>query len=222
MRNDLEQQLDGLVTGVVGMAERADAMLGDALQAFELGDLDAAQRVIAADAEVDRAYEQIQHGVLTVVALHGPVASDLRLLTALIHVSLHVERMGDYAAGVARTVQLVADLPADADLADQLLDMGGRAREVARASVQAFVHRDIEGAKACSRLDDDVDRLYLGIFRRLVRLAAEDERRLRWATHMIQLVRQLERYADHGVDVAEQAVFAVTGQTVELSSYDAG
>ncbi|MFA9429789.1 phosphate signaling complex protein PhoU [Egicoccus sp. AB-alg2] len=222
MRNDLQHQLDQLLTRVVAMAERADAMLGEALQAFELGDLQAARRVAEADAEVDRGYEQVQHGVLAAVALHGPVAGDLRLLTALIHVSLHVERMGDYAVGVARTVERVSDLPADAALTGQLLEMGARAREVARGSLQAFVHRDVDAAKACSRLDDDVDRLYLGIFHRLVRLAAEDEHRLQWATHMIQLVRQLERYADHGVDVAEQAVFAVTGQTIELSSFDAG
>ncbi|GGI08953.1 phosphate signaling complex protein PhoU [Egicoccus halophilus] len=222
MRNDLESQLDQLLTRVVGMSERADGMLTEALQAFELGDVAAARRVTAADAEVDRAYEQVQQGVLAVVALHGPVASDLRLLTSLIHVSLHVERMGDYASGVARTVERVRELPADPGLVDQLLEMGGRAREVTRAAMQSFVHLDVEAAKTCARLDDDVDRLYLGIFHRLVRLAAADEHRLEWATHMIQLVRQLERYADHGVDVAEQAVFAVTGRTVELSSFDAG
>ena len=220
MRNDLELQLDQLLTRVVAMAERTDAMLAAALQAFELGDVEAARRVRAADDEVDRAYEQIQQGILATVALHGPVAGDLRLLTALIHVSLHVERMGDYAAGVARTVERVRELPADAGLTDQLLEMGGRARAVTRAGMDAFVRRDVEAAEACARLDDDVDRLHIGIFHRLVRLAAADEHHLEWATRMTQLVRNLERYADHGVDIAEQAVFTVTGRTVELSSHE--
>jgi phosphate transport system protein len=220
VRHDLQAQLDQLLTLVVGMGERADLMLGEALQALATSDLEAARRVVAADDELDRAYEQAQQGVLAVVALHGPVAGDLRLVTALIHVSLHVERMGDYASGVARTVDRVRELPADQALTQQLLEMGERAREVARAAMQAFVKRDLEGAKACARLDDDVDRLNLGIFHRLVRLAAQDEHHLEWATHMIQLARLLERFADHGVDIAEQAIFTVTGRTVELSSFD--
>ena len=222
MRNDLELQLEQLLAHVVAMAERTDAMLAEALQALELGDIEAARRVTAADEEVDRAYEQVQHGVLSTVALHGPVAGDLRLLTALIHVSLHVERMGDYAAGVARIVERVRELPGDTGLTDQLLEMGAKAREVARASMLAFMHRDVDEAKACAPLDDVVDRLNVGIFQRLVRLAAADEHVLEWATHMTQVVRNLERYADHGVDIAEQAVFAVTGRVIELSTHDAG
>lgn len=220
MRHDLQAQLDQLLTLVVGMGERADVMLGEALQALATSDLEAARRVVEADDELDRAYEQAQQGVLAVVALHGPVAGDLRLVTALIHVSLHVERMGDYASGVARTVERVSELPADQALTGQLLEMGERAREVARAGMQAFVQRDVDGAKACARLDDDVDRLNLGIFHRLVRLAAQDEHHLEWASHMIQLARLLERFADHGVDIAEQAIFTVTGRTVELSSFE--
>lgn len=220
MRNDLELQLEQLLTRVVAMAERADAMLGEALQALELGDVEAARRVSAADDDVDRAYEQVQHGVLSTVALHGPVAGDLRLLTALIHVSLHVERMGDYAAGIARTVERVRDLPGDSGLVEQMLEMGARARDVAQSSMQAFVRRDVEDARTAARLDDDVDRLNLGIFHRLVRLAADDEHLLEWATHMTQVVRNLERYADHGVDIAEQAVFAVSGRVVELASHE--
>lgn len=219
VRTDLERQLEQLLTRVVTMAERTDGMLAEALQALELGDVAAARRVTAADDEIDRAYEHVQQGVLSTVALHGPVAGDLRLLTALIHVSLHVERMGDYAAGLARTVERVRELPGDPGLTDQILEMGGRAREVARASMQAFVRRDVDDAQACARLDDDVDRLNIGIFHRLVRLAAADEHLLEWATHMTQVVRNLERFADHGVDIAEQAVFAVTGRTVELSSH---
>jgi phosphate transport system protein len=218
VRHDLQQQLDGLITRVVDMGERADAMLAEALQALELGDVAAARRVVAADEQVDRAYEQVQQGVLALIALHGPVAGDLRLATSLLHVSLHLERMADYAGGVARVVTRVAELPGDQELTGQLLEMGGRAREVGRAGLRAFVRRDVDAARECAATDDAVDRLNIGIFQRLVRLAASDEHRLEWATHMTQVARHLERFADHGVDVAEQAVFAVTGKAVELSS----
>lgn len=220
MRDDLELQIDRLRESVVGMAERADGMLAGALTALADGDMAAADVVIETDQLLDRAYEQVQHGVLAVVALHGPVGRDLRLLTSLIHVSLHLERMGDYAVSVARTAKRSSEFPADADLTAQLTEMGGLARDVARSAIQAFVHTDVDLAHEVVRLDDAVDRLNFGIFHRLVRLAAEDENRLEWATRMIQLTRLLERFADHGVDVAEQAVFVATGEATELSSND--
>lgn len=218
MRNDLELQSDQLRASVIAMGERADAMLGDALRALADGDLTGADLVVEADAALDRAYEQVQHGVLAVVALHGPVGRDLRLLTSLIHVSLHLERMGDYAVNVARTFQQAAAFEGDAGLTDQLLEMGALAREVARLALHAFVRDDSDLAREVAAMDERVDRLNDGIFHRLVRLAAESEGRLEWATRMIQLTRQLERFADHGVDVAEQAVFVSTGEAVELGS----
>lgn len=218
MRNDFEHQIDGLVATVASMAERTDRMLAEALEALATGDVPAADRVIAADGDVDRAYAQVQHGVLATVALHGPVGSDLRLLTALVHVSLHLERMGDYAANVARTVKRAVAFPADESLASQLTEMGQLAGQVGREAARAFVQRDEGAAREAAALDDGVDRLNIGIFHRLVRLAADDEARLEWATRMIQLARLLERYADHGVDIAEQTVFTVTGQLTELST----
>jgi phosphate transport system protein len=218
MRDELDRQIDQLSSTVVTMAGRADEMMGRALQALQDDDLAAADAVIDSDRALDRAYEQIQNGVLATVALHGPVGRDLRLLTGLLHVSLHAERMADYAVGVARTVQRVHGQEPDRDLLEQLIEMGELARAVGRQATAAFVQPDAEAAVAASRLDDSVDRLNAGIFQRLVRLAAQGEQWLEWATRMIQLTRQLERYADHGVDIAEQALFVATGTTRELSS----
>ena len=218
MPTELEVQSEQLLTAVVEMGERADAMLDDALRAVASGDPVVAQAVIDADQAVDRGYERVQHGVLAVVALHGPVGHDLRLLTALIHVSLHAERMGDYAVNVARTAEQVARMAADDDLTEQLVEMGQLAREVSRTALRSFVEGDVELARSVGSLDDGVDRLNVGIFRRLVRLAAEDETQLEWATWMIGVARQLERYADHGVDIAEQTLFVATGEVIGLSS----
>lgn len=220
MTNELEIQTEQLLGAVVEMGERADAMLAEALEALAGADAEAAQRVVEADGAVDRGYERVQHGVLAVVALHSPVGRDLRLLTALIHVSLHVERMGDYAVSVARTAERSAGFPADEDLTEQLVEMGQLAREVSRTAMRSFVHADADLARTVPTLDDGVDRLNAGIFHRLVRLAAEDEPQLEWATRMIGVARQLERYADHGVDVAEQTLFVATGEAKQLSSND--
>jgi phosphate transport system protein len=219
--DDLHHQTGLLRSSVIAMGERTDEMLAGALAALTAGDLAVADGVIADDAQVDRAYEQIQHGVLAVVAMHRPVGRDLRLLTSMIHVSLHLERMGDYASNVARTVKRSAMFPADRDLTDQLLEMGELARAVGSRSVTAFVDGDAGLAHEVTGLDDAVDRLNLGIFHRLVRLATEDEARLEWAARMIQLTRQLERFADHGVDIAEQAVFVATGEVIDLAVKDA-
>lgn len=218
MRHELDRQIDQLNSTVVAMGERADDMLARALLALQDGDLAAADVVIEADRALDRAYEQVQHGVLAAVALHGPVGRDLRLLTGLLHVSLHAERMADYAVGVARTTHRAAEHEADPDLLEQLIEMGELSREVGREAIAAFMAADAELAHAAARADDAVDRLNAGIFQRLVRIASQGEEQLHWATRMIQVTRQLERYADHGVDIAEQALFVATGENRELST----
>lgn len=218
MRDELDHQLEDLLSQVVEMGRRADEMLGRALQAMRDGDLASADAVIESDHVLDRAYEQVQHAVVATIALHAPVGRDLRLVTGMLHVALHTERMADYAVGVARTTQRAAEHEPDPDLLEQLVEMGELARGVGRDAMASFVQADADLAEAAARADDAVDRLNVGIFQRLVRLAAHSEERLHWATRMIQLTRQLERYADHGVDVAEQAMFIATGKHRELSS----
>lgn len=222
MRDDLDQQLDDLLGRVVELGERTDVMLGNACRALCDGDIGLARAVIAADDEVDALDGAIQHGVVATIARHGPVGHDLRLLTATLRASLHLERMGDYAVGVARAAERSVSFPADEALAAQLREMGDLAREVGRTAARSFVHRDAALAQTVPELDDGVDRLDVGIFHRLVRLAAADEHRLEWATRMILVTRLLERYGDHGVDLAEQTLFVVTGRAVELRSADLG
>lgn len=220
VRDHLERRLDDLLTRVVELGERTDGMLGAALEALQDGDAGAAGRVVAADVHVDRLDHEVQQLVVETIARHGPVGRDLRLLTATLRVALHLERMGDYAVGVARAAQRSAPFPADGDLAAQLTEMGALARDVGRHAVQAFIHGDADLARTVPVMDDGVDRLNIGIFHRLVRLASADEHRLEWATRMILVTRLIERYGDHGVDLAEQAIFLVTGEIVELSSND--
>ncbi len=221
MSDDLELQTRQLRGTVAAMAERADAMLERALQAFSDRDLSAAEEAIAADDEVDRAYEQVQHGVLAVVALHGPVGHDLRLLTGMIHVSLHLARMADYAVNTARAAIAVADFPSDLDLTEQVVEMGTIARNVGSTASRSFVDEDPDLARQVPDLDDSVDRYDRGIFQRLVRLGSADDTQLDWAGRMIRVARHLERYADHGVDIAEQTVFVATGDAVDLGGREA-
>ena len=220
MRTDMDLQIDQIRASLIEMGERADGMMAAALRALADADPSAADLVVDTDQHLDRAYEQTQHGVLAVVALHGPVGRDLRMLISFIHVSLHLERMGDYAVNVANTAKRALAFRSDPQIVDQLVRMGESARHVTRTALQAFVDQDTGLAHEVSGLDDDVDRLNIAIFHRLVRLASQDDDHLEWATRMIQLSRQVERFADHGVDIAEQAIFVATGESVELSSND--
>ncbi len=218
MRNDLDLQTDQLRTAVVTMGEQADAMLAGALRGFSDGDLAAAEAAVADDDQVDRGYAQVQHGVLATIALHGPVGHDLRILVSLIHVSLHLERMADYAVNVGRAAIQMADYPSDPDLTEQIVEMGALSREVGRTAMQAFIREDPDLAAGVPDLDGAVDRFDRGIFQRLVRLGGQDDGRLDWASRMIRVARHLERYGDHGVDIAEQAIFVVTGEAVDLNA----
>lgn len=218
MRNDLDLQTDQLRTAVVTMGEQADAMLAGALRGFSDGDLAAAEAAVADDDQVDRGYAQVQHGVLATIALHGPVGHDLRILVSLIHVSIHLERMADYAVNVGRAAIQMADYPSDPDLTEQIVEMGALSREVGRTAMQAFIREDPDLAAGVPDLDGAVDRFDRGIFQRLVRLGGQDDGRLDWASRMIRVARHLERYGDHGVDIAEQAIFVVTGEAVDLNA----
>lgn len=216
MPSDLLNQTEQLKSHLAEMGKQADACAAAALGVLESGDASAATQVIADDADRDRAYAHIQNGVLAAIALHHPVGAELRTLTGLLHAGLHIERMIDLGVGMAQTVQPAVDDQSDPDVVHQLLEMGALAREVANRSVQAFLEDADHVAEEAQRLDDAVDRLYGNIVDRLVRLASSDQGLLRWTARMIHLTQLLERYADHGVNVAEQAVFMRTGEPVRL------
>lgn len=218
MREDFHSKMDELVDRLVRMADIADEMLGEAMLALTDHDAERAQRVRLRDDEVDELYSSIQRDLIRLMALQAPVAGDLRRVSALIHVNLHVERLGDYAAGIAKMGRLSAELSDDHDLLDQLNEMAAAARTVGREAMRSFVQRDVALASTLPKLDDRVDTLNIGLFKRLVAVGGADEAKLEWATHMILVARQLERYGDHAVDIGEQTIFAVTGSTVELSS----
>ena len=209
-----DEVIDRLVRSgdtVVSMLDRA---LGSLVERNEAR----AQQVIDADDRVDATFAAIQDRVVGLMAMGVTDPTELRLLAALLHVNIHVERMGDYAVNIARAGVRTADEPEDPGLADQLRELGVLAIEVARTAMRAFAQRDEQAARRLPALDDAVDQLNLGVFHRLVRLASTDDEHLWWATNMILVARQIERYGDHAVDIGEATIFAATGETVELSS----
>ncbi len=209
---------DALVEQLVRSGDSVVDLLGSALRCLVDGDDVLGESVITADDRVDATYAQVQQRVVAAMSLPVSDDSSHRTLAALLQVNIHLERMGDYAVNVARAGLRTASDPRDPELTAQLEEMGLLACDVARSAVRAFARRDDEVARRLAAMDDGVDRLNLGVFGRLVRLAAADETRLPWATHMILVARALERFADHAVDIGEATIYAVTGEIVELSS----
>lgn len=218
MRDEFHREIDALVDLLLRTGDTVIEMLDRALTALVDGDLELAAEVVRADDRVDATYADVQERVVKLMALQAPVASDLRLIATMLRVDIHLERMGDYAVNVARAVRRTSDYRDDPELARQLREMGDLATEVARSALRAFGQRDVALARRLDEIDDGVDRLNIGVFQRLVRLAATDEEHLRWATHMVLVARQIERFGDHAVDIGEATIFAVTGEVVELSS----
>lgn len=179
-------------------------------------DLELADEVIAFDDEVDSAYLAIHEGVQSLLARQTPVASDLRLVLAMLHVNLHLERMADYCVTVAKLTKLVHDAPSDPMLAEALEDMGVRAEEMIQAALDSFANRDVDSAETLVEMDELIDGANRRLVHQILSLSADPELR-EWGLRMLLVSRCLERIGDHAVDIGEQTAFLVSGQFREFT-----
>jgi phosphate transport system protein len=215
-RHRFHERLESLEIEVRQLGELAERAVGRAVDALERGDLALAGDVIAADDEIDDHYLNIEREILDLLATQSPVASDLRLLTAILHINLHLERIGDMAVNIAKIYRSIADLPPSAGIVLRLREMGDVVRPMIRTALEAFTSRDIDLCLTLPVMDDPVDRLNLGMYKEVVALASEP-RLLEWGLRMQVVARQLERVGDHAVDIAEQAGFLITGEFREFT-----
>jgi phosphate transport system protein len=200
----LEQQaLEGL--DMVGGALRR------ALETVERQDIELASMVIEDDDRVDGRYLEVHQGILSLLALQAPVATDLRLVAALLHVIKHVERMGDQCVNIAKLVPLAGhEPPADERMLRYIAEMGEQAGRQVVQCKQAFEGRNVELAQDLVRQDDEIDRLNRDCFHLAIEIGDDADRR-EWAMHMMLVARCIERIGDNAVDIGEQTAFVVTG-----------
>ena len=159
---------------------------------------------------MDQLYLDIERRVLGLFALQTPVASDLRLLTALLHINLHLERIGDQAVNIAKMVKLVDGLPQNPTVLGNLEEMGAVAHGMVAAAMDALARRDLELAHRLIQMDDPIDRLNYGMLEHVLE-ASDDKRMLEWGIRMHVVSRQIERVGDNAVDIGEQVAYVVTG-----------
>jgi phosphate transport system protein len=214
-RRRFHDELAALELEIRAMGELAERAVGHAVDALG-GDLAEADAVVAADDEVDEKYLSIEHSILELLALQTPVASDLRLITAMLHINLHLERIGDMAVNIAKIYRSVRDLPTSAIILSHIREMSDVVRSMIRTAMEAFARRDLDLCLRLPEMDDPVDRLNIGMYKEVMALAS-DEQLLNWGLRMILVSRQLERVGDHSVDIAEQVGFLLTGEFREFT-----
>ena len=212
----LDSDLSQLEAQLQEEGERVLSALRGAMRALQERDVELADEVIAFDDEVDRLYLAVEAGVQSLLALQTPVARDLRLLLAILHVNLHLERMADYCVTVAKLSKLVADADPDPALVDVLLEMGSRAEQMIRVALDSFAQRDLAGAESLVELDELIDRANRRFVERLVDVV-DDPALREWSFRMVVVSRAIERIGDHAVDIGEQTAYLLTAEFREFT-----
>ena len=198
------------------LGELAAASVQNAVEAVIQHDEAGAQRVIDGDDEIDQIYLELDRRMLSLLALQAPVAADLRLISVVIHSSLHLERVGDQAVNVAKMQQVTRDLPANETILQQIGEMGHIVVDMVRVAMDALRRRDLELSLRLPKMDDPVDRLNRNMHFEVAKLA-DEPRALEWGMHMNLAARALERVGDNAVDIGEQVAFLVSGEFREFT-----
>jgi phosphate transport system protein len=215
-RPHFHEELEHLELEVLEMGELAERSVGRAIDALVNRDVELAQAVIDDDDEIDDRYLDVERRTIELLALQTPVATDLRLLSAMLHIDLHLERIGDQAVNIAKTFLSVRDVPGSQRVLSQMREMGDIVRPMIRTAMEAFRTRDLALCLRLPEMDDPVDRLNLGMYEEIAALA-DDPEQLEWGLRMLILARNLERVGDNAVDVAEQVGFLLTGEFREFT-----
>jgi phosphate transport system protein len=216
LRVSLQEELDQLEASLQEEGELVRRALRGAVNALEQQDQELADEVIAFDDEVDDCYLRIENGLQSLLARQAPAAVDLRLVLAILHVNLHLERMADYCVTIAKLTKLVAGAPVDQTLLEAFEEAGERAEEMIRVSLDSFAERDAERAESLVDLDELIDRANRRAVAQVISIG-RDEERLEWGVRMIVVSRCLERIGDHAVDIGEQTAFLVSGEFREFT-----
>ena len=210
-RTHFQEELAGLEEQALGGLDMVVNALDRALETVQHQDVELAGMVISDDDRIDGRYLEVHQGVLSLLALQAPVAGDLRLVAAVLHIIKNMERMGDQCVNMAKLVPLAGHHPpSDERVLSHIQRMGEQARLQVIQCKQAFMRRDVELAQDLVRQDDEVDRLNREVFHIALEIGDDPDRR-EWAMHMMLVARCIERIADNAVDIGEQTAFIVTG-----------
>ena len=211
LRVDLDRQLTHLQTEVLLLADLVNKAIVRAVDALKNRDLADSRRLIQEDDHIDRKRYEIEDLCVDLIATRQPMAGDLRAIIALLHITVELERMGDYAEGIAKISLRMGDDPPLKPLID-IPRMADKATEMLRDSLSALTERDESKANKVLDDDDEVDALYDQVYRELLLFMIQDPRSIERATYLLWAAHDLERIADRATNIAERVIFLMTGR----------
>ena len=215
LREKFDRYLQGLQDEVLILGSMVEKAIGYAMEALKKRDLALARQVITDDTLINRKRMDIEEKCVELIVTQQPVASDLRIIVAVLNIIIDLERIADHAEGTAKIALMLGDELPLKPLID-LPRMADRARDMLHRSLDAFIRRDAEAARKICIEDDEVDNLYDQVFRELLTFMAEDPKTITRATRLIWVAHNLERSADRVTNICERVVFTVTGKMEEI------
>jgi phosphate transport system protein len=220
-RETFEKKLQALVDQVLVLGSMVENALTESVAGLKRKDLEASRRLVARDRITNEMRFEIEADALALIATQQPMAVDLRTLAAVLDIASELERIGDYAKGIARINLMIGGEPYIKPLVD-LPAMASRASEMLHESLEAFALRDADLARAIPDKDDEVDALYNQVYRELLTLIMADPSRIDQANFLLWAAHNLERAADRVTNICERVIFTVTGEMVELDMETTG
>jgi phosphate transport system protein len=217
IRTIFHRKLREIQDEVLVMGSMVGKAIASSVEALKERDLSLAQRVIDDDLKVNRKRFEIEEKCIQLVATQQPMATDLRIIIAVLNITSEMERVGDHAEGIAKIVVMIGDEPPLKPLVD-IPRMTEKTTDMLRRSLDAFVKHDADAARKIAAEDDEVDNLYNQIFRELLTFMAEDPRTITRATRLIWVAHNLERSADRVTNICERVVYMVTGKMEEIGA----
>ena len=214
LRIDLDRQLGQLQQEVISLAEIVDKATMRSVEALKQRDLTESQQLVQEDDYIDQKRYEIEDRCVDLIATQQPIAGDLRAFIALLHITVELERIGDYAEGIAKISLLMGDEPTLKPLID-IPRMAEKATAMLRNSMDSLVSRDTIKANQVLKDDDEVDLLYDQVYRELLVFMLQNPQTIQRATYLLWAAHDLERIADRATNIAERVIFLVTGKMVE-------
>ena len=218
-RETLDRAIDDLLAQVVDQSSMVEKSLNEAVRALKSQDIAQAKLIYDADRQINKKHFDIEGSVITLIATQQPMARDLRLLTAILEVTTELERMGDYAKGIARITVRIGQKELLPPIR-HILPMTEVCVDLLHRAVQAFVERDADSARSIPKEDDQVDDFFNTIYRELMDQMIANPGSVDQANHLLWVAHNLERVADRVTNVCERIVFVVTGEMLEMDRTD--
>jgi phosphate transport system protein len=220
-REAFEQELQRLEDEILALGSMVEQAIAESVEVLKRRDMEGSRRLIAQDRQINEKRFAIEGDTLVLIATQQPMAGDLRILAAVLEVATELERIGDYAKGIAKINLLIGEGPLLKPLVDIPL-MAEKACSMLHRALDAFVRQDVALARAIPAEDDQVDALYNQVYRELMTFIMADPRNMDQANYLLWAAHNLERAADRVTNICERVIFTATGEMIEMDVEDSG